>query len=145
VFTHAEMAYQLALVRQKDEEISALKSELARSASALKNREKEISSLNGLLGESRTASTHLKNPHLHALTSSKDEKIALLTASNERLERDVKGARAQANYLEARVLSMRGKYNQLGDKHRAEIDALKASWVAQQAEHVRVSGVLDKY
>jgi hypothetical protein len=70
------MAYQLALVKEKDDRISRLEAELSRSEAQRKSGEKEISTLNALLLESRAASDRLKYPHLNRLTSSNDVEIA---------------------------------------------------------------------
>jgi type IV secretory pathway TraG/TraD family ATPase VirD4 len=78
-FTHAETAHQLALVQARNGEILALRNSFCRSEASRKKGEREITTLNALLSDSRLATERLKNPHLNALTSSKDVEIARLT------------------------------------------------------------------
>jgi hypothetical protein len=95
--------------------------------------------------ESRTATAHIKHPHLHALTSTKDAEIAEQKTTISSLQKDLTGTRSLATYLEARTLSLCGKLSSSKEAHKQEIVALRTSAVARSQDLLRVSGLLGKY
>jgi hypothetical protein len=98
-----------------------------------------------LLLESRAASDRLKYPHLNRLTSSKDVEIARHISTIAGLETDLKGTRAQANYADARILDLRGRLGDAKAAHRQDVEGLKASALAREAELGAAVGLLGKY